>query len=255
MITLDLYDYETHNEDYTAFSSKEEHEKMLDYCRTHELELENFHLAKGDGAFFGYPIEYIDFCNMVFIELFAGTVDILEMMNFHKEVRLRAKLWEEKNLLVYMGKLHRRYYGYFIDEIRCIEEDIPDELLWNCYEHLWIDSEYLNGNVDKDTLLDLFSFNVDLVSQKEALKEHADTDGYITVYRGEASKSKSYESEAISWSLSKEKAQWFANRFSCEGTLYQASVHIDCVLAYLTSRSEDEVIFDSEIYAKDVKAL
>ncbi|MFD2729805.1 hypothetical protein [Enterococcus camelliae] len=63
----------------------------------------------------------------------------------------------------------------------------------------------------------------------------------ITLYRGEASKSTPIQN-SVSWTLDKNKANWFANRFdTVEKHLYSTEVKIDDILAYIDS-SEKEVL-------------
>ena len=50
--------------------------------------------------------------------------------------------------------------------------------------------------------------------------------------------------EALSWTLDKEQAEWFANRFEMfgiTGTVYQANINKEYVLAYF-SREQEAVI-------------
>lgn len=68
----------------------------------------------------------------------------------------------------------------------------------------------------------------------------------VTIYRGSASRSTALE-DSLSWTLSKEKAIWFANRFDTDDChLYQAEVDIDDILAYIdTSEKECLVSYNS----------
>lgn len=74
----------------------------------------------------------------------------------------------------------------------------------------------------------------------ELLNEFAE-DGYLTIYRGEGSKSSHIES-SLSWSLNNKVAKFFATRFDNEGKLYSGKVHVNDVICFLTDRNEEEVL-------------
>lgn len=53
--------------------------------------------------------------------------------------------------------------------------------------------------------------------------------------------------EALSWSLSPEKAEWFATRFSSiKGRVYSATIRKDDIFAYFGLRGEQEVIVNPD---------
>ena len=49
---------------------------------------------------------------------------------------------------------------------------------------------------------------------------------------------------ALSWTLDRDKAQWFAHRFGENGTVYEAQITKQHIYAFLNSRGESEVIVD-----------
>lgn len=57
--------------------------------------------------------------------------------------------------------------------------------------------------------------------------------------------------EALSWTLNKKTAEWFAHRFGRDGTVYEAQIDRDQILAVFNSRNEAEVIVDPN-YLRDV---
>jgi hypothetical protein len=67
-----------------------------------------------------------------------------------------------------------------------------------------------------------------------------DSEGYITIYRGFNDYSRE---DGNSYTLSKEKAIWFAKRFS-EDVCYvnKYKLHITDVLAFITNRGEAEIV-------------
>ena len=49
---------------------------------------------------------------------------------------------------------------------------------------------------------------------------------------------------ALSWTLDRKTADWFAHRFGEEGTVYEAQIRKEHILALFTGRNESEVIVD-----------
>ena len=70
-----------------------------------------------------------------------------------------------------------------------------------------------------------------------------------TVYRGIGTESRE---NGISWTLDKEKATWFARRFS-EGYVIQGTVEKKDILAFFNDRKEKEVISSPRNVKEKVK--
>ena len=80
---------------------------------------------------------------------------------------------------------------------------------------------------------------------QELLAKVGDKDT-LTIYRGETKQSTPYK-QALSWTLDKEKARFFATRFdSDEPTIYKAKVKTVNVIAYDNDREEEEVLVHSD---------
>ena len=84
-------------------------------------------------------------------------------------------------------------------------------------------------------------------ADKEILMDGGDYKRYLslsdelTVYRGVKPKG---EVLALSWTLSKKKAEWFANRFQSDGTVHRAKIPREHALAYFNCRGEQEVVLN-----------
>ena len=50
--------------------------------------------------------------------------------------------------------------------------------------------------------------------------------------------------KALSWTLDKDTAEWFAHRFGENGTVYEAQIQKKYIYAFFNSRNESEVIVD-----------
>jgi hypothetical protein len=67
--------------------------------------------------------------------------------------------------------------------------------------------------------------------------------GPFTVYRGVAGCGRARRVRGFSWTLSEERAGWFANRYALpDPAVYQATVDADDVLFYYNGRSENEIV-------------
>lgn len=63
----------------------------------------------------------------------------------------------------------------------------------------------------------------------------------VIVYRGVNGQGRV---KSLSWSLSEEKARWFANRWHGNGKVYTATIAKADIFAYFSNRGEDEVVLD-----------
>lgn len=108
----------------------------------------------------------------------------------------------------------------------------------------WVMSENPNSdaNVSKKELVEFFAAaDPEVIMTPEERKQLDELDDIVTVYRGVTS----YNADnvyALSWSLDFDKANWFAHRFDEDGTVYQAQVNKQDILALFNGRNEAEVI-------------
>ena len=110
----------------------------------------------------------------------------------------------------------------------------------------WIKAEAPNMdvNVSKMELVELFSQadKKSLMTEDEQ-KRFADLTETVTVYRGVTSYN-AKNVRALSWTLDRSKAEWFAHRFGEDGKVYQAQIKKADILAIFTSRNESEVVLN-----------
>ena len=120
---------------------------------------------------------------------------------------------------------------------------IPKEKRYGIFRTIYASMEYNFADIDPEFLEVCFQDRLHSSEHHAAMEElKTKTDGeYITIYRGECSKSTPKE-EALSWTLDRKVAEFFANRFSGGGFVHQASVPIDSVLDYITHRNEEEIL-------------
>lgn len=108
----------------------------------------------------------------------------------------------------------------------------------------WISCEMPNRdpNFTKFQLLGLFKkANPQKLMSEKDYEFFKNLDDEITVYRG-VTPYNSDEVKVLSWTLDKEKAEWFAHRFDQEGTVYEARISKADIYAYFSDRNESEII-------------
>ena len=114
--------------------------------------------------------------------------------------------------------------------------------------HAWILEECPNQdrNVSKRELLALFhSVPPELLMDEEERAIYHSLDDPVTVYRGVTSYN-AKNIKALSWTLDRDTAEWFAHRFGEEGTVYEAQIQKEHILAFFNGRNESEVVVDSK---------
>lgn len=117
----------------------------------------------------------------------------------------------------------------------------------------WIRSE--NPNLDKNfkqkELLQMFKDAAPhILMDKDEQKQLAELDDTVTVYRGVTTYN-AKNIKALSWTLEQKIAEWFANRFGEDGTVYEAQIPKQHIYALLNGRGESEIIVDPK-YLTDI---
>jgi len=110
----------------------------------------------------------------------------------------------------------------------------------------WIRSE--NPNMDKNfaknNLVAMFKKADKTILMDGEEKEQFDSfDDRVTIYRGVTSYN-AKNIKALSWTTDYQTAEWFAHRFGEEGTVYEAQISKEHILAFFNGRNESEVIVD-----------
>jgi len=158
---------------------------------------------------------------------------------FSKVVFLR-KAYLEKDVDAYLMMIERPYrIPEFI--AWCLDErnKLSKKKYWEIIRWLWTDTEnvYEHFNEWLALLLDFDTKEVRKMMDKEDKKTFDSLPDEFTVYRGG-------EHEHMSWTLSKEKAEWFRDRYEGlrECKLFEKRIKKDEVLSYINARNEEEII-------------
>jgi len=151
--------------------------------------------------------------------------------------------------------LSKPYRLQFLD---LIKEDITPEKLGELLSWVWVQTEFPNQNgVDRWIKLFQRVCRSTLMTSEE-LEKYNDLPDKVVVYRGlQSDKTKV---RGMSWTLSIDKAKWFACRWQRVGEVYSAIIRKDGIFAYLNGRGEEEVVVNSRrlkeiqpVYIKEEK--
>lgn len=118
----------------------------------------------------------------------------------------------------------------------------------------WILNESPNddANMTRRELLAAFkSVSPEYLMDEEELRQYQELDDNITIYRGVTSHN-AKNIKALSWTLSRDTAEWFAHRFNEEGRVYEAQINKRHIYALFTGRNEAEVIVNPN-FLEDIR--
>jgi len=118
----------------------------------------------------------------------------------------------------------------------------------------WILNESPNNdaNMTRRELLSAFrSVSPEYLMDEDELRQYQELEDRVTVYRGVTSHN-AKNIKALSWTLNRETAEWFAHRFGEDGTVYEAQINKKHICALCTRRNESEVIVNPN-YLEDIR--
>lgn len=160
---------------------------------------------------------------------------------FRKKTEVIRKASETGDWVKYVF-LHERPYR--LEAFMEIEEHVPDDHYWSLVHSIWIDTENAGQNLME--WLDIW--HADRPGREGGMsdqeREHlAQLPPMVEVWRG----ARRSDHLALSWSLNKKKAMWFARRFAKKGErlfLMRGLVKKEDILAVILGRNEWEVVSD-----------
>jgi hypothetical protein len=158
------------------------------------------------------------------------------------------KLYLQKKEDLIDAVLHRKYSKivflherpYRVDAFTKIASDLPDETYWSLLASIWTDTENSWQNLDE--WRKLFSSNRphrDRLMDRDEILAYNSLADTVKVYRG---CEKGINENGISWTLKRDKAEWFSTRFSKDGVVLEKEVSKEDILAVFTGRNEFEVV-------------
>ena len=126
---------------------------------------------------------------------------------------------------------------------------------WEVIANVWTDTENVYENhLAWEQLLFLEFSDSHLMMDEEDTKFFNELPNTITIYRG------GIDDKGYSWTLDKEKAEWFANRWLMNGNMgdksnvtnrhetniFEKTINKSDAIAYLSDRNESEIIYRKE---------
>lgn len=177
-----------------------------------------------------------------------GYLGIANLMENSKDL----KTWREQTA-GYIDEAETPYHvfmlitkPYMLGFLKFAKPYLSDEDFTQMLADAWIRSESPNDdpNLSKSKLLALFkAADPNILMDEEERDILHNLENPVTVYRGVTSYN-AKNVKALSWTLDKKVAQWFAHRYGEQGTVYQAQVRKEDIYAIFTGRNESEVIVD-----------
>lgn len=159
--------------------------------------------------------------------------------------RVGEQIDKSKSVYQIFMLVNKPYYLTFIKYAACF---LSEKDLGQILSDAWIMSEFPNAdrNVGTRELLTLFrSVSPEYLMDRRDWQKYQSLEDTVTVYRGVASADKG-NIKALSWTLDRNTAEWFAHRFGKDGTVYTAQIKRDDIYAYFSGRKESEVIVDPD---------
>ena len=159
--------------------------------------------------------------------------------------RVGEQIDKAKNVSQIFMLLNKPYYLTFI---KYAAPHLSEKDLGQLLSDAWIMSEFPNAdrNVGTRELLALFkSVSPEYLMDQKDWQRYQSLGDPVTVYRGVSSADKG-NVKALSWTLDRKTAEWFAHRFGKDGTVYTAQIKKDDIHAYFSGRKESEVIVNPD---------
>jgi len=129
---------------------------------------------------------------------------------------------------------------YRLQFLDLVKEDLDAQRIGELLSWIWVSTEFPNMN-NLDRWVKLFKMVLpESLMDEEELKNYKALPAKVTIYRGiQSDKAKT---RGLSWTLSIDKAKWFACRWQRVGEVYSATIRKDGIFAYFNGRGEEEIV-------------
>ncbi len=169
-------------------------------------------------------------------------VDISEGNNLDEWRKLTTeKIDTVDNVYQIFAMVSKPYLpGFF----KWAESDLSEKDYAEMLAHLWTRVEFPNNDVNVSTsdFRDFFKKSKKrFLMDRDEYKVFEALPQTITVYRG---LQKDATAKALSWTLDKSVAEWFAHRFDYNGEVIEGTIDKNYVFAYFDRRNEKEIVLD-----------
>lgn len=156
---------------------------------------------------------------------------------YDQKIKMLSKAIKDKNFSQYVF-LHERPYR--IDSFMKIKDTLQDVPYWELLSEIWTDTENMWQHLDDwKILLTSLRPHREMMMSEEERQFKENMKNRVQIYRG---CEEGVNEVGLSWTLSKEKAEWFANRFGKNGIVRERPINKAEIIAYLNGRGEQEII-------------
>lgn len=145
---------------------------------------------------------------------------------------------------------------YTLTFLKYVQDLLSTEDMSTILADAWVRSECPNMDVDvnKTELVGMFErADKAHLMTKEERKLLSELGDILTVYRGVTAYN-AKNIRALSWTIDRKKAEWFAHRFGESGTVYTAQIKKSDVLAVFLCRGESEIVVNPKKLMRIEKA-
>ena len=207
---------------------------------------------KGVGLFVDHPILETIFANTYSTN---GMINIAEspenFKKWHDDYVSFINDQSSLSRLFFSVRKSSRLYLLFL-----IQDFLSQKDLSKMLREVWMSAEFvINSGVPLSDLVNMFrKCDLSILMSEQELETFISLSNGVSIYRGV--RNESYKL-GLSWTLDKNRADWFANRFDCyKNFVYKIPIEKDAVLAYFSSRGEDEVVVDiNAINISDIEKI
>ena len=186
---------------------------------------------------------FIYYDGLLYLPLYAVQLDALKMMHIKEMLQQQLeRLHKLEKAKDYDTLFHVIDKKILIPAFVKYYKTIPTDQVYDVFVDLYQRTEYGFDKIPKDVTAYAFQHRVessDWHDRIEQLRKKCKKE-FVKIYRGETHKS---TPNNMSWTLKKQVAQFFANRFNSQGKILEKTVKVSDILDYITSRSEEEVLY------------
>ena len=169
------------------------------------------------------------------------------------QAQMRNQIMSARSAIEISYMMNNAYLLTFLDKVK---EHLSSKDYGEMLAYSWIKEESPNKdpNVAKSKLIKMFrqadKNYLMSDSERDEFSKFGDT---MQIYRGVGRGKRMGSPNALSWTLDKSKAQWFASRYG-EGDVFSATIDKKHILAYFGDSNESEVVVDYK-YLQNVTTL
>lgn len=166
-----------------------------------------------------------------------------------------VKNYEDEGRWVSIPFLYERPYR--LHALDLVDEHLTDQQYWELIGDIWTDAENIYELEDewRDALTVGRMGRIEHMMDEEERTAYKSLPPVLTVYRGYSNDGRA---DGLSWTLSQEKAEWFAHRLNYRDDevprVVKGQVKREHVLAVFLGRNEEEIVVFPE-WVKDREEL